>query len=160
MKNNKCSTDLDEVDVSLLKLLQVDGRLSNAKASEKLLLSEAPCWRRRKRLEEHGIIRGYQASLDREKLGFGVVAIMHISFGNHTDEEARIKFEDRVRQTPEILSCYHVSGESDYILQVVSRDLASYEMFIRTVMHKLPGVTSIKSNLCLSEIKNSNELPL
>ena len=99
-------------------------------------------------------------NLDREKLGFEVVAMMHVLFANHADEEAQIQFEKAVKETPEILSCYHVTGESDYFLQVMAKSLSSYEHFLRTFLHKMPGITSVKSSLCLREVKSSSRLPL
>ena len=159
MRKNQSLKELDDTDISLLKLLQEDGRISNAKIAERLTLSEAPCWRRRKRLEESGFIDYYQANLNRERLGFGVLALVHICFSNHTDD-APAQFEEEVQRIPEILSCYNVTGDADYILKIVSQDLASYELFLRTVLRKLPGVTSIRSHLALREVKSSTRLPL
>lgn len=150
---------LDETDLSLLELIQQDGRISNTKIAEKLSLSEAPCWRRRKRLEESGLVESYQANLNRELLGFGVMALVQISFADPTDE-APVLFEERIQEIPEILSCYNVTGETDYLLQVVAKDLAFYELFLRTVLRKLPGVRSIQTSICLREVKNSKRLPL
>ena len=159
MKNNHSSSELDRTDRSMLYLLQEDGRISNTKIAERLSLSEAPCWRRRKRLEENGFIDNYQANLNREKLGLEVLALVHICFANHTDD-APDQFEAEVQRIPQILSCYNVTGEADYILQIVSENLTSYERFMRTVLRKLPGVTSIRSSLALREVKNSTRLPL
>ena len=159
MRKNSPEIELDDTDLSLLSLVQEDGRISNTKVAEKLSLSETPCWRRRKRLEKKGFINDYQANLNRNRLGFGVLALVQISFANHTDD-APLKFEEAVQKIPEILSCHNVTGESDYFLQIVSHDLASYELFLRTVMRKLPGVTSIRSSLSLREVKSSTRLPL
>jgi len=159
MERNLLKDDLDEVDVSLLYLLQEDGRISNAKIAERLSLSEAPCWRRRKRLEKNGFIDNYQANLNRERLGLEVLALVHICFANHTDD-APDEFEKAIQKIPEILTCYNVTGEADYILQIVSKNLSSYELFLRTVLRKLPGVTSIRSSLALREVKNCTRLPL
>ena len=159
MRRNDSDINLDETDLSLLELVQQDGRISNTKVAEKLSLSEAPCWRRRKRLEEAGIIVNYQANLNRELLGFGVMALVQISFADPTDE-APVLFEEKIQKIPEILSCYNVTGETDYLLQVVARDLASYELFLRTVLRKLPGVRSIQTSISLREVKNSSRLPV
>ncbi len=150
---------LDKIDISILQALQTDGRLSNARLSEKLALSETPCWRRLKRLESEGFITGYQANVDRNKLGLGVLAFAQVRFGNHAGE-APVLFEQQVRNIPQILSCHNVTGEYDYLLQIVARDLEAYGKFIHDVLRRLPGVTAIQSNLSLREIKNSNRLPL
>lgn len=150
---------IDETDYAMLMLLQKDGRLSNVKMANKLNLSETPCWRRLKRLEEEGYIQAYQAKLDRRRLGFGVLAFVEITFSTHT-EEALVNFEQAVQQIPEVLSCHNLSGESDYLLQVVSENLESYEKLSRNVIRRLPGVTSIKTSFSLKEIKESTMLPV
>ncbi len=159
MRKNHAEPELDDTDLSLLELVQEDGRISNTKVAENLSLSEAPCWRRRKRLEDHGFIDNYQANLNRQRLGFGVLALVQISFADHTND-APSQFEEEVQNIPEILSCHNVTGEADYFLQIISKDLVSYEQFLRTVLRKLPGVTSIRSSLSLREIKNTTRLPL
>ena len=159
MRKNHAEPELDDTDLSLLELVQEDGRISNTKVAENLSLSEAPCWRRRKRLEDDGFIDNYQANLNRQRLGFGVLALVQISFADHTND-APSQFEEEVQNIPEILSCHNVTGEADYFLQIISKDLVSYEQFLRTVLRKLPGVTSIRSSLSLREIKNTTQLPL
>ena len=159
MRKNHAEPELDDTDLSLLELVQEDGRISNTKVAENLSLSEAPCWRRRKHLEDEGFIDNYQANLNRQRLGFGVLALVQISFADHTDD-APSQFEEEVQNIPEILSCHNVTGEADYFLQIISKDLVSYEQFLRTVLRKLPGVTSIRSSLSLREIKNTTRLPL
>ncbi len=159
MKSNLSSGEMDATDIALLNLVQEDGRIANSKVADTLNLSEAPCLRRRKRLEEKGFIVDYQANLARERLGFGVLALVQICFANHTGEAPEL-FEEEIQNIPEILSCHNVTGEADYILQIVAQDLASYETFLRTVLRKLPGVTSIRSSLSLREVKSSSRLPL
>lgn len=149
----------DSVDYALLKALQADGRLSNSKLAETLALSETACWRRIRRLEAAGLITGYQANLNRQRLGYGVVAFAQISFGNHAGE-APVQFERQIQAIPEILSCHNVTGECDYLLQIVAPDLEAYGRFIHDVLRKLPGVTAIHSNLSLREVKASSALPL
>lgn len=151
--------ELDRIDLALLRALQADGRLSNARLSEKLALSETPCWRRLKRLEADGYIEGYQANLSRKKLGYGVVAFVQITLGNHAGE-APVQFEAAVSCIPEILACHNVTGDSDYLLQVVAQDLETYGIFVRDRLRKLPGVISIRSNLSLREVKTSTALPV
>lgn len=151
--------ELDQTDLAILRALQADGRLSNAKLSEKLSLSETPCWRRLKRLEADGFIDGYHAKLSRKKLGYAVVAFVQVTLGNHAGE-APLQFEQLVADMPEILSCHNVTGDCDYILQITAKDLDAYGSFVRDQLRKLPAVTSIRSNLSLRDVKSSTALPV
>ena len=150
---------LDQTDYTMLGLLQKDGRASNVKLARSLNLSETPCWRRLKRLEKEGYIQGYQARLDRQLMGFGVVAFVEISFSTHRDESLA-EFERAIQKIPEVLFCHNISGEADYLIQVVSESLESYEKLSRNIIRKLPGVTSIKTSFSLKEIKASTDLPI
>jgi DNA-binding Lrp family transcriptional regulator len=150
---------IDETDCAILNLLQEDGRAPNVKLAEALNLSETPCWRRLKRLEEEGYIQAYQANLNRKLLGFGVLAFVEISFSTHM-EQTLVKFEQAVQEIPEVLCCHNISGESDYLLQVVTENLESYEKLSRNVIRRLPGVTSVKTSFALKEIKASTKLPV
>lgn len=150
---------LDSTDIAILRALQQDGRLTNARLAEQVALSETPCWRRLKRLEADGYIDAYRADLNRRKLGFGVVAFVQITLGDHAGD-APLRFEQRVAAMPEVLSCHNVTGESDYLLQVVAADLDTYGVFVRDTLRRLPGVSAIRSNLSLREIKSSHALPL
>jgi DNA-binding Lrp family transcriptional regulator len=150
---------LDSTDIAILRALQQDGRLTNARLAEQVALSETPCWRRLKRLEADGYIGAYRADLNRRKLGFGVVAFVQITLGDHAGD-APLQFEQRVAAMPEVLSCHNVTGESDYLLQVVAADLDTYGVFVRDTLRRLPGVSAIRSNLSLREIKSSHALPL
>lgn len=150
---------LDKVDIAISELLQREGRLSNVKLAEQLSLSEASCWRKQKRLEECGVIEGYQAILNRRKLGLGVMAFVQISCSDHS-EEATEKFEKIIASAPQVLSCHNTTGEADFLLQVVARDLDSYSRFVEKVLRKLPGVLSIRSNLSLREMKTTHRFPV
>lgn len=150
---------LDKVDIAISERLQRDGRLSNVKLAEQLCLSEASCWRKQKRLEECGVIEGYQAILNRRKLGLGVMAFVQISCSDHS-EEATEKFEKIIASAPQVLSCHNTTGEADFLLQVVARDLDSYSRFVEKVLRKLPGVLSIRSNLSLREMKTTHRFPV
>ena len=150
---------LDKVDAAMADLLQQDGRLSNAKLAERLALSEAACWRRHKRLEDSGVIEGYQAILNRRKLGVGVMAFVQIVCTQHS-EEVTAEFEKIIQACSRVLSCHNTTGEADFLLQVVARDLDDYSRFVDKVLRKLPGVASIRSHLSLREMKATNRLPL
>ena len=150
---------LDKVDIAISERLQREGRLSNVKLAEQLSLSEASCWRKQKRLEECGVIEGYQAILNRRKLGLGVMAFVQISCSDHS-EEATEKFEKIIASAPQVLSCHNTTGEADFLLQVVARDLDSYSRFVEKVLRNLPGVLSIRSNLSLREMKTTHRFPV
>lgn len=139
--------------------LQQDGRLTNAKLASRLSLSETPCWRRLKRLEQEGYIDGYQANLDRRKLGFGVLAFVQLSCTVHDPVSTR-EFETIILNSKNVLSCHNTTGEADFMLQVVAKDLDDYSEFVENVLRKLPGISAIRSNISLREVKASNRLPM
>ena len=150
---------LDQVDLGILTRLQDNGRETNARLASALSLSETPCWRRLKRLEEEGYIEGYQASLNRRKLGLGVMAFVQISCLKH-DQDTTGELERLIRNSDNILSCHNTTGSADFLLQVVARDLDDYSRFVDQVLRKLPGISDISSNLSLRELKSSSRLPL
>lgn len=150
---------IDRVNAEILTLLQNDGRMSNAKLAEQLNMSETPCWRRLKALEESGIIEGYQANLNRRKLGLGVMAFVQLRCSEH-DQDATREFHRIVNASPNILSCHNTTGADDYLIVAVARDLDDYSNFVETVLRRLPGITAIRSNLSLKEVKASSKLPV
>jgi DNA-binding Lrp family transcriptional regulator len=152
-------TEIDSINAQILSLLQDDGRMTNAKLAEQLNMSETPSWRRLKKLEESGIIEGYQAVLNRKKLGLGVMAFVQLSFSQH-DQVATAEFQRIVNVTPNILSCHNTTGEDDFLLIVVAKDLDDYSGFVDSTLRRIPGVTNIRSNLSLREMKSSNKLPV
>lgn len=150
--------DLDKIDAALVDTLQTDGRLSNAKLAEQLNISEATCWRRHKRLEELGVIEGYQAILNRRKLGASVLTFVQITCTQHS-EAATAEFTSIIQACSRVLSCHNTTGEAGFLLQVVARDLDDYSRFVETVLRKLPGVSSIRSNISLREMQATSQLP-
>lgn len=156
-KRNSSVADLDATDLAMLRLLQEDASLSNAELSERLALSVTPCWRRRKRLEEEGYIRDYQANLDRRRLGLDILAFVHVRFAAHSDE-ASDRFEATVRDLPEVLACHKITGDADFLLQVLEKNLDAYAEFVEKVLRKQPGIASIQSTLALREIKDCHRI--
>lgn len=150
---------LDNVDAHIIDSLQADGRLSIAKLAERLGMSEATCWRRHKRLEELGVIEGYQATLNRRKLGGNVLAFVQITCTQHS-EAATAEFERIIQASSRVLSCHNTTGEADFLLQVIARDLDDYSHFVEKVLRQLPGVSSIRSNISLREMKATSHLPV
>lgn len=149
---------LDSTDLTLLRHLQNDGRISNSKLAEKINLSETPCWRRWKKLEELGYIAEYKTVLDRRKMGFGVVAFMQISFSSH-EVELTDNFETFIRNAEWISMCHNITGSVDYLLQLVAKDLDEYSNRI-TQLRQIQGVSSVQSQISVREIKNTFQLPL
>ena len=150
---------LDRIDLRLLAELQQDARLTVAELAERVSLSPSPCWRRVKRLEQAGYIEGYHARLSAPRLGYGITAFVSVVMGSHTREVARA-FEARLQDIPEIIACHNVSGQYDFLLEVVAADLAAYGEFARNVLQDLPGVTELHSSFSLKSLKDQRKLPL
>lgn len=160
MPNNRnLHIKLDSYDRSILAALQRDGRLTNVELAEEIGLSASPCLRRVRNLEEAGVIRGYQASLDAESVGLGMTVFVGVKVERHHEVEAE-KFQTTVLALPEVVSAFLVSGESDFLLHVVVPDLRGYERFLTSVLLKLPGVRDIRSNFAIKAIKPQGPLPL
>lgn len=150
---------LDAIDRRILAALQRDARLTNVQLAEEIGLSPSPCLRRVRILEEAGVIGGYHAALDRAALGLGLTVFVGIKVERHHDTQATA-FRDAVRALPEVVSCHLVSGEADFLLQVVVPDLAGYETFLLKTLLTLPGVADIRSNFAIQTVKAQSALPL
>jgi Lrp/AsnC family transcriptional regulator, leucine-responsive regulatory protein len=150
---------LDRTDLKILEALQVNGRLTNAELAEKVGLSLSPCWRRLKRLEESGVIEGYQAVLNRRALGLGVTAFVRVDIERHTPAMER-KFEEAIADLDEIVSCHVISGEGAFMLVVMSDSLESFSKFALDTLMALPGVKDTRTSFSLKEVKSSSALPL
>jgi Lrp/AsnC family leucine-responsive transcriptional regulator len=161
MKSRKSQKvpELDQIDLRILHCLQNNGRLSNVELSERVHLSAAQCWRRLRTLERDGVIASYAAVLNREDLGFGVMAFANISF----DKAQHRKLPELLRvidNCPEVLECHAVTGDYDYLLKIVARDLKAYQAFLNLKLMRGPGITSVQSVVCLGEVKSTTSLPL
>ena len=150
---------LDKFDWAILNELQNEGRLSNADLSARVGLSAAPCWRRVRRLEEAGFIKGYRAEIDRHKIGLGVLAFVRLDADSNSVGVLR-GLEEAIRALPEIVSCHYISGTGTFELQVVSRDLNTFSQFARDVLINLPHVKDLHTSFSLGEVKASSALPL
>lgn len=142
----------DAQDAHILNALQGNGRLTVAELAEKVHLSTSPTWRRVKRLEDDGVIIGYQATLDRRALGWGVLAFVMVSIEDHGEAEARA-FERAVGDLPEIVACWSIAGSADFLLQVVGQDLDTYAEFAMTTVRRLPGIKAMQTIFTLKEVK-------
>jgi len=151
--------DLDRGDARILDLIQEHGDLSAAEIAERLGMTASTCWRRVSRLEELGVIRKRVALLEREKVGLNVLVFSHVKLSGH-GRDALLKFEQAVRQHPEILECYTLMGETDFLLRIVCRDIKAYEAFFLDHLSRFPGVQSVHSSIALSVIKETTALPV
>lgn len=151
--------DLDRGDARILDLIQEHGDLSAAELAERLGMTASTCWRRVSRLQELGVIRKRVALLDREKVGLNVLVFSHVKLSGH-GRDALLKFEQAVRQHPEILECYTLMGETDFLLRIVCRDIKTYEAFFLDHLSRFPGVQSVHSSIALSVIKETTALPV
>ncbi len=150
---------LDKTDFAILNLLQHDASLSAVEIADKVNLSQPPCWRRIKRLEQAGYIDRRVTLLNRKRLGLNVVIYTEVKLSAN-GRQAVGDFEEAIRSFPEVTECYVMLGRSDFLLRIVARDVEDYERFFRDHLSQLPGVQDITSSVALSEVKYSTELPL
>ena len=150
---------LDAIDRRLLAALQENGRQPVTELAENVGLTTSPCLRRLKILEQSGVIRGYAAHVDQEKVGLPVSVFISIKLERQR-EEALERFEKAIRDCPEVVECYLMTGTRDYLLRVVAKDLAAYERFLKETLTRVEGVASIESSFALAQVKYSNALPI
>lgn len=151
--------ELDAIDRAILEALQAEGRLTNVELARAVALSPSPCLRRVKRLEERGYIDGYSARLDRRRLGLGLTVFVDLRYEGHSDENAET-FRSALRAMPEVVSCHIVSGEADFLLEVVVPDLEHFERFLMGKLLRLPRVRQVRSNFVIQTVKAPSPLPL
>lgn len=152
-------THLDEVDIQLLALLQSDGRMTNADLAKQVNLSPPSVLQRVRALEKAGLIRGYFALLDYERLGLKITALAMISLSLHQEQPIE-RFRKQIQTIPEVLECYHVSGEFDFLLKIVVKDMRAYEQLIRESLSKIKGIGQIKTSFVLATPKYTTKIPL
>lgn len=150
---------LDAIDRRILAELQRDGRITNQALAEKVGLSATPCLRRVKRLEEAGILRGYVAVVDQKAVDLPVSVFISIKLERQRAQELD-RFAEAVSRWPEVMECYLMTGQFDYLLRVVCADLGAYEEFLRSKLTQLEGVGSIESSFSLAQVKYSRVLPV
>jgi Lrp/AsnC family leucine-responsive transcriptional regulator len=151
---------LDAIDLRILAALQRDARLSNVQLADEVGLSPSPCLRRVKILEDAGVITGYHAALSRPRVGLGLTVFVNVKVERHHEEADGAAFRQAVSALPEVTACHMVSGEADFLLQVVLPDLPAYERFLLDTLLKLPGVNDIRSNFAIQTVKGQGLLSL
>jgi Lrp/AsnC family transcriptional regulator, leucine-responsive regulatory protein len=159
--------ELDKTDRKILSILQVDGRLSNQEVAERVSLSPSPCLRRIKRLEQAGVIRQYVALLAPEKIGLGLLAYVNVRLVNQNDAPSaggscspRADFAASVAQWAEVVACYAMTGEMDYLLRVHVEDMEHFSRFMMETLLRHPAVQDVKSSFALQRVKDTTALPL
>ncbi len=150
---------LDRFDKLILEALQKDGRISNVHLAQKVSLSESACLRRVRALEESGIIDRYVALLSQNAAG--LPGNVFVQIGLHREVESELSaFEDAVRNIPEVMECYLMSGEFDYLLRIVVANMADFERIHKTELTRLPGVARVNSSFGIRTVQRKTELPL
>ncbi|NQV84659.1 MAG: Lrp/AsnC family transcriptional regulator [Rhodospirillales bacterium] len=151
--------DLDAIDRRILETLQNDARLSNVDLARTVGLSPSPCLRRVARLQETGVIRGYATLVDAVTVGLPVSIFVSVTLEKQI-ETALQTFEAEIRARPEVMECYLMTGDADYLLRVVASDLSDYERFLLDHLTRIPGVASIKSSFALKQVAYRTALPI
>lgn len=149
----------DTTEMKILRLLQDDARITNQELADKAGMSASPCWRKVRKLEDDDVIQGYRAVLNRKKIGLSVMVFIRVTIDSHSEAEAR-KFEEEVTALEDVVACYSIGGDADFLLQVVASDLDSYADFAMSVVRRLPGIKEMQSMFVLKEIKPLTAYPV
>ena len=150
---------MDQIDRKILRVLQEDGRITNAALAEKCGLSNAACFERVRRLREGGVIAGYAALLDPAKLDRALMIFIEILLDRTTDD-VFAEFADHVRRLPDVLECHMVAGGFDYLLKVRVADMAAYRAFLGDTLVALPGIRETRTYAVLEEVKLTSQIPV
>ena len=155
----KANEKLDNIDAKILHLIQSDAGLSVSDISEEVGLSSSPCWRRIKRMEEMGIIKGRVTLLDRKTLGLVFEVFVAVKLGLPNSENME-KFEQSVARMPEVVQCAVVTGAVDFMLRIVTTDMHAYESFLREVLLSIDLISDVQSRIVLRQSKDTTAVPL
>ena len=153
------SISMDTTDWKILSELQDNARTTNVELARAVFLSSSPCLQRVKKLEESGLIRRYVTLLDPHKVGLTVSVFIQVTLEKQI-EQSLANFERSIRDRPEVMECYLMTGDADYLLRVVMPDLPAFERFMLDHLTKIPGIASIKSSFALKQVKYQTALPL
>jgi len=149
---------MDTIDIKLLELLQHSAELTIQELSKEVHLSTTPCWKRINQLKNNGYINKTVSLVDRKRVGANVTAMVSIKVNNHNQERISI-FSKTIQDIPEVIECYRMSGETDYLLKVVVSDIESYDAFYKNLIEKVQFL-KVTSNFAIEEIKSTTEIPL
>jgi Lrp/AsnC family leucine-responsive transcriptional regulator len=151
--------ELDEIDRKILGALQADAKLTTAEIAERAGLSPSPCARRVRLLEQAGIIKGYTIVLDQKKVGLPISAFASIKLERQREEDLD-RFAEAVSRWPEVVDCYLMTGQRDYLMRIVAADLEAYERFLKDKLTRLDNVSSIETSFALGQVKRAEVLPI
>lgn len=151
--------DFDNYDKEIINILQSDSSISNIELSKKIGLSPSACLGRTKRLKELGIIKQYATIIDEKKVGLEIVAFTFVNLSPHNRNTAN-SFLSKVKETPQILECYNITGNWDYLLKIVSHNIATYRDFVIDSLLEFPGINKVETNIVLCTDKQSFYLPI
>lgn len=153
------SANIDRIDRLILHELQLDGRLSNAALAERVNLSESACLRRVRTLEQSGYLRGYVGLVDQSKAGYPDNVFVRITLHSQQQDDLA-QFEARAKELPEVMECYLMSGDADYLLRVIVADARDYERVHSQYLTRLPGVARVHSSFALRTVTKKTEIPV
>ena len=150
---------MDAIDRKIIAAIQIDGKITAQELANRVGLSASPCARRLRLLEQAGIIKGYTAVIDQKKAGLPISAFASIKLERQREEDLD-RFAQAVTRWPEVVDCYLMTGQRDYLMRIVVRDLEAYERFIKEKLTRLKGIASIETSFALDQVKRSEALPL
>ncbi|TPM98668.1 Lrp/AsnC family transcriptional regulator [Mesorhizobium sp. B2-1-5] len=150
---------LDDIDRKIIAALQIDGRMTAQQLADQVGLSASPCARRVRMLEDRGVITGYAALIDQDLVDLPISVFASIRLERQRENELE-RFNTAIGRWPEVVDCYLMTGQRDYLLRIVVRDLQAYDRFLKEKLTRLDGVASIESSFALAQIKRSNRLPI
>lgn len=153
------SYQADAIDRRIIQLLQKDGKMKIKEIAGELKMSNTPIFERIKRLEKEGYIKGYSTLVDREKLGFTLIAFCTVTLETHHKTHIN-QFVKDIEVLPEVIECYHIAGLFDYLLKVYVKDMLDYQDFITNKLASIPNIGRVQSSFVMTEVKNNNVLPL
>ena len=150
---------IDAFDRKIIRIIQAEPDIAVQALAERVGLSHTPCWRRLKKLEKIGVIRGHAVLLDADALGLPIAVFAHIRMKSHTEDTLEA-FENMAQSRPEIMECFSMTGEADFLLRIAMPSVAEYETFLKKVLVHMPGVGSVNSSFALKCVKFTNVLPV
>ena len=151
--------DLDHTDRRIMEILQQRPGINAAELGEQIGLSQSAVWRRMQALREHGVIVDQPVKIDREKVGLNTMVFAHVKLTSHGRSNLA-EFSEAVREFPEVLDCYVMLGNVDFLLRIVTEDIKAYEQFFFEKLSQLPGIQEVNSSIVLSDIKHTSVLPI
>ena len=151
--------DIDQTDRRIMEILQQEPGINAAELGEQIGLSQSAVWRRMQALREHGVIVDQPVRIDREKVGLNTMVFAHVKLTSHGRSNLA-EFSEAVQEFPEVLDCYVMLGNVDFLLRIVTEDIKAYEQFFFEKLSQLPGIQEVNSSIVLSDIKHTNVLPI